>query len=63
MTREEKLLAMEALWANLSRDEDSVDSPQWHANALTETARRVSNGTEESVDYEDAKRELRERCK
>jgi len=39
MSRDEKLRAMEALWADLSQDEDRFESPVWHAQALREADR------------------------
>jgi len=61
MTREEKLQAMEALWDDLARNSSAVDSPAWHEDALKETEARYVAGTEESTDWESAKKELRER--
>ena len=61
MSQLEKLSAMEALWAELSRDEQALESPGWHADALRETKRRVSAGEEKPLDWEAAKKELRVR--
>ena len=61
MTREEKLRAMEALWEDLSRHEDQVESPAWHGQVLEERATRVRSGEEKFMDWETAKRELRQR--
>ena len=61
MTLEEKLRAMEALWADLSRHEDQIESPAWHAQVLNERAARVRSGAEKFMDWETAKRELRNR--
>jgi hypothetical protein len=61
MTRLEKLSAMEALWVDLSRDEQALESPAWHADALRETERRVAAGEEKPIDWETAKKELRKR--
>jgi hypothetical protein len=36
MSCNEKLRAMEALWADLSKDDDRLESPEWHARALRE---------------------------
>ena len=36
MSRDEKLRAMEALWADLSQDENRLESPAWHGQALRE---------------------------
>lgn len=50
---------MEALWADLSRDEAALESPAWHANVLRETSERVARGEEKKLDWESAKAELR----
>ena len=34
MTIEEKLRAMELLWADLSRNEQQLQSPEWHEEVL-----------------------------
>jgi hypothetical protein len=60
MPRSEKLKLMEALWADLSRDEAELESPAWHADALRETSERVARGEEKVLDWEQAKAELRQ---
>ena len=59
MPRQEKLRLMEALWADLSRNEAELESPAWHADALRETSERVARGEEKILDWEQAKAELR----
>lgn len=49
---------MESLWAGLSRREE-LASPTWHGEVLAETERRLQEGREEVLDWEDAKRRLR----
>ncbi|MDD2600932.1 MAG: addiction module protein [Kiritimatiellae bacterium] len=61
MTVEEKLQAMEALWSDLSRNAPDVTSPAWHRKALKETEARYAAGKEGVSDWEEAKKELRER--
>ena len=61
MSREEKLLMMEALWADLSRAESEVESPDWHQAAPNETDDRLTAGEETVLDWDEAKRELRKR--
>jgi hypothetical protein len=61
MSRAEKLQAMEAIWADLSRVETEVESPSWHGDVLKETAARVAAGQERIADWETAKRELGKR--
>lgn len=61
MTIPEKLRVMEALWADLSRHETGFESPAWHADVLRETERRVATGEEKPIDWDAAKKELRQR--
>ena len=61
MTVEEKLRAMEELWADLSRHETQVPSPSWHERVLQEREQRVQSGQEAFVDWEVAKKQLRDR--
>lgn len=61
MSSEEKLRAMEDLWQSLSREEARLESPPWHREALRETAARHDAGEEQPIDWNTAKRELRNR--
>ena len=63
MTKEEKLRAMEELWADLSREEANVESPAWHGAVLRERAEAVKSGKESFMDWETAKQQLRDRRK
>ena len=60
---EEKLRAMETLWADSDRDDQNIQSPPWHEQILKERDQRVESGREQFQDWEDAKRELRDRLK
>lgn len=62
MSRNEKLMAMEALWADLSQDESHIGSPAWHEEALRQTERMVKAGKAKFVDWDDAKAMLRRRA-
>jgi hypothetical protein len=61
MTKEEKLRAMEELWFDLSRDETQVASPTWHGEVLHDRAEAVKSGKEVFMDWEAAKKQLRNR--
>ncbi|MBM4029228.1 MAG: addiction module protein [Planctomycetes bacterium] len=61
LSREEKLRVMEALWEDLSRDAEQVESPDWHREVLDEADRRLEAGQESVVDWPEAKKELRKR--
>ena len=39
--------------------DNEFESPAWHAEALAETERRLANGEEQVLDWEDAKSALR----
>ena len=60
MTTEEKLQAMEALWADLTRNEDQFESPAWHEQVLKEREQMIRSGQESFIDWEVAKKQLRE---
>ncbi|MFP4010420.1 MAG: addiction module protein [Spirochaetaceae bacterium] len=59
MSREEKLRAMEVLWQEISKEDPALESPEWHGEVLEQTRSRVSAGTEQVVDWGEAKRRLR----
>ena len=61
MTIEEKLRAMELLWADLSRNEQQLQSPEWHEEVLREREARVESSEESPIDWEKAKKQLRDR--
>ena len=52
---------MEAIWVDLSNEEEQIESPDWHKKALHETELRLSSGQEKIVDWQDAKKDLRKR--
>lgn len=61
MTHAEKLMALEALWEDLSRNEETLESPAWHQDELRATEQRVESGAEKFIDWESAKKEFRAR--
>ncbi len=63
MTTAEKLRVMETLWRNLTSDEEEFESPGWHGEALRERVKRVKKGEETFIEWEAAKRQLRNRVK
>jgi hypothetical protein len=62
MSREDKLRAMEELWADISQDEGQVDSPAWHAVALRETERLVRDGKAQFSDWPTARQRIRRKA-
>jgi hypothetical protein len=61
LSREEKLRVMEAIWEDLSSEDQSMPSPAWHESTLRETEQRVQSGKEQILDWKEAKKELRKR--
>ena len=60
MTTAEKFQALESLWDDLCRNADSIVSPSWHSDILLERETRLQQGEEQSADWEEAKRRIRE---
>jgi hypothetical protein len=60
MSLAEKLEAMETIWADLSQRAPEHAAPEWHAEVLEERERRLTAGEEEILDWEEAKRRLRQ---
>lgn len=60
LPRAEKIRLMEALWSDITQPDDQFDSPAWHETALRETEQRLAAGEEATLDWEEAKRRLRD---
>ena len=61
MTLPEKLQLMEALWEDLSRNADALESPEWHRDVLEDRERRIASGEAHFSDWEQAKTDIRKR--
>jgi putative addiction module component (TIGR02574 family) len=59
MTVAEKLQLMEELWEDLSREPDTIPSPDWHGDVLREREAEVRAGRGKFIDWEQAKAEIR----
>lgn len=58
MSREEKLIAMESLWADLAGDESRFQSPAWHGEVLKETEQLVKLGKAKFTNWDEAKKRI-----
>jgi putative addiction module component (TIGR02574 family) len=56
---DEKLKILEILWGDLAADADSFESPAWHENELRETEQDFESGKIDALDWDGAKKELR----
>jgi hypothetical protein len=61
MTVEEKLQVMEAIWEDLTRNDEQFESPAWHEAALEERRAQEARGETSYIDWERAKEALRRR--
>jgi hypothetical protein len=62
MTVPDKIRLMEALWRDLSEGDALVDSPDWHAAVLADRVSRLESGQDTFIDWDVAKKLLREEC-
>lgn len=59
MSFHEKLAVMEAIWDDISREEISLEVPQWHKDVLDERERLIAEGKAKFIDWEDAKEQIK----
>lgn len=52
---------MEALWEDLSRAPETIESPEWHKEILDSRRQRVAEGAVHFEDCETAKATIREK--
>jgi len=57
----QKLNLMEALWADLSRDEKKLKSPAWHETVLKDRQEAFMAGKATESDWEQAKKRIRKK--
>lgn len=60
MTTEEKLKAMEMLWDDFCRSAPDFSSPSWHEDVLKEREQRIRDGKDKFVDWDQAKKDIRD---
>jgi hypothetical protein len=59
MSSEEKIEAMETIWEDLCENADSLGSPPWHEEILKDREEEVSQGRDKFVDWDAAKKDIR----
>ena len=58
MSLEERLQAMELLWASITRSPDAVQSPAWHEDVLASRLARIERGEGEFLTVAQLKERL-----
>ena len=61
MSLHSKMELMEALWDDLSRSPEKLESPDWHEAVLQERRQRIQSGEETFSDWAAAREEIRRR--
>jgi hypothetical protein len=59
LTLAQKLDLMEAIWDDLAKHEESLESPHWHEEVLKERERALAGGEAIVSDWEEAKGRIR----
>jgi len=63
LPRIEKIKVMEFIWEELTTKAEQYESPSWHEKALADTEKRMEEGKEELIDWNEAKQRLRKKTK
>ena len=63
MSTTDKLAAMEMIWDDLSKDPESVPSPEWHADVLKARELKISEGKSSFNNFSEVKERIRKRVK
>ncbi len=63
MSVEDKLQAIEEIWADIVDTPENIPSPSWHADVLRTREKRISEGTSRFLDVAEAKNAVREKIK
>ncbi|MCX7045987.1 MAG: addiction module protein [Candidatus Sumerlaeota bacterium] len=63
MTLPEKLRALEDIWSDLCQNSENIPSPSWHGEVLRDREILIEQGKESSLDWEEAKKKIRESVK
>lgn len=59
LTVTEKIQVMESLWDSLCAHADNINSPTWHSEVLQQREEMLNNGTDTFIDWNDAKKDIR----
>ena len=57
----QKLDLMETLWADLTRDEEKLESPAWHRTILEDREKALRAGKVTVSDWEQAKKRIKKK--
>ncbi|MDI1278463.1 addiction module protein [Methylobacter sp.] len=55
----EKIQVMESLWDSLCSHADNINFPAWHSEVLQQREEMFNDGTDTFIDWNDAKKDIR----
>jgi len=58
LTIQEKIQIMESLWAELSKNVDKIESPEWHKKILQDRENDLKEGKDQLIDWDTAKNNI-----
>ena len=61
MSKEDKLQIMEDIWNDLTQNPKDFESPAWHLDVLKAREKQIKSGESKFINWEDAKKVLRNR--
>jgi putative addiction module component (TIGR02574 family) len=59
MTRAQKLDLIETLWDDISKDDEALESPNWHGEVLHDRQKALEAGKAPARDWEEAKERIK----
>jgi hypothetical protein len=63
MPLKEKVLAAEAIWADICIENEPEEIPEWHKEVLDSRQQKIASGSTEFIDWEEAKSQIRNSTK
>ncbi len=60
LTLAQKLELMEAIWDDLAKHDETLESPDWHEEVLKDREKALATGKGTVSDWKEAKRRIRE---
>jgi putative addiction module component (TIGR02574 family) len=56
LPKEDKMELLHLLWDNLSKEQESIEVPEWHKKILDERVKEIESGTAVFVSWEEIKK-------
>jgi len=60
MNLSEKFMALELIWDDISHNSPNFPSPSWHEEILKARDAKIASGEDKLIDWESAKKQMRD---